>query len=101
MLTDRAKADQPLGDLYPRLELIIQGFKNPEHIKAQLNFNKFRCYGLFDLLDEMKISPMTYATFPVPYDAHLKYKYLISLDGNGAPWLRVPWILFSNSILIK
>ena len=44
---------------------------------------------------------MLYATFPVPYDAHLKYKYLISLDGNGAPWLRVPWILLSNSILIK
>jgi hypothetical protein len=49
----------------------------------------------------MNISPIDYATFPVPYDAHMKYKYLISLDGNGAPWLRVPWILLSNSVLIK
>ncbi|MBY0379639.1 MAG: hypothetical protein K2P53_06040 [Rickettsiales bacterium] len=32
---------------------------------------------------------------------HLKYKYLISIDGNTAAWLRVPWILLSNSILLK
>lgn len=98
ILTSRAHAGEPLGDLYPRLELILQGAKYPDDIKAQFNFNKFRCYGLFDLFDELKIAPYT---FPVPYDSHLKYKYLISLDGNGAPWLRVPWILHSNSILLK
>jgi hypothetical protein len=32
---------------------------------------------------------------------HLYYKYLISLDGNTAAWLRVPWILLSNSVLLK
>lgn len=32
---------------------------------------------------------------------HLKHKYLISIDGNTAAWLRVPWILLSNSILLK
>ncbi len=32
---------------------------------------------------------------------HLKYKYLISVDGNTAAWLRVPWILLSNSVLLK
>lgn len=32
---------------------------------------------------------------------HLEYKYLISVDGNTAAWLRVPWILCSNSILLK
>ena len=32
---------------------------------------------------------------------HLKYKYLISIDGNTAAWMRVPWILLSNSILLK
>jgi hypothetical protein len=32
---------------------------------------------------------------------HLKYKYLISVDGSTAAWLRVPWILLSNSVLLK
>ncbi|MGD0465833.1 MAG: glycosyl transferase family 90 [Gammaproteobacteria bacterium] len=32
---------------------------------------------------------------------HLKYKYLISIDGNTASWYRIPWILFSNSVLLK
>jgi EGF-domain serine glucosyl/xylosyltransferase len=32
---------------------------------------------------------------------HLRYKYLLSLDGNSATGTRVPWIMLSNSILIK
>ena len=32
---------------------------------------------------------------------HLKYKYLISMDGNTAAWKRVPWIMYSNSVLVK
>lgn len=32
---------------------------------------------------------------------HLKYKYLISVDGNVTAWKRVPFILLSNSVLIK
>ena len=32
---------------------------------------------------------------------HLKYKYLVSLDGNAATGTRVPWIMLSNSVLVK
>ncbi len=32
---------------------------------------------------------------------HLKYKYLVAIDGNTCPWLRVPWIMLSNSVLVK
>ncbi|MEK6734137.1 MAG: glycosyl transferase family 90 [Pseudomonadota bacterium] len=32
---------------------------------------------------------------------HLKYKYLIAIDGNTCPWVRVPWIMLSNSVLVK
>lgn len=32
---------------------------------------------------------------------HLKYKYLIAIDGNTCPWVRVPWIMASNSVLLK
>ncbi len=32
---------------------------------------------------------------------HLKYKYLISIDGNTATGTRVPWIMLSGSSLMK
>jgi len=32
---------------------------------------------------------------------HLNFKYLISVDGNTCTWRRVPWIMLSNSVLIK
>ena len=32
---------------------------------------------------------------------HLKYKYLIAIDGNTCPWVRVAWIMHSNSVLVK
>ena len=35
----------------------------------------------------------------VKEEDHLLYKYLPSLDGWSSAWLRVPWILESNSIL--
>ena len=37
----------------------------------------------------------------VKEEDHLKYKYLISLDGNTCAWVRVPWIMLSNSVLVK
>ena len=37
----------------------------------------------------------------VSEEQHLKFKYLLSMDGNGCSWLRVPWILLSNSLLFK
>jgi len=37
----------------------------------------------------------------VAVDEQLKHRYLPSLDGWTAAWVRVPWILSSNSILLK
>ena len=37
----------------------------------------------------------------IPEEEQMKYKYIISIDGNGPAWNRVPWILNSKSILIK
>jgi len=34
-------------------------------------------------------------------EEQMKYKYIISIDGNGPAWNRIPWILNSKSILIK
>jgi len=32
---------------------------------------------------------------------HVKFKYLISLDGWTAAWMRVPWILSTSCVLLK
>jgi len=37
----------------------------------------------------------------VDYTGHLRYKYLISVDGNSCSWFRLPFILFSGSVLFK
>jgi len=29
------------------------------------------------------------------------HKYLISADGNGAAWMRVPMLLFYDSVFLK
>jgi EGF-domain serine glucosyl/xylosyltransferase len=34
-------------------------------------------------------------------EGHLKYKYLLSMDGNAATGTRVAWIMLSNSVLFK
>ena len=38
---------------------------------------------------------------PVKEKDHLIYKYLIAIDGTTCPWVRVPWIMASNSVLLK
>ena len=35
-----------------------------------------------------------------PIEDHMKYKYLISIDGNTAAWQRPNWILESGSVLL-
>jgi hypothetical protein len=32
---------------------------------------------------------------------HLAYKYLASLDGHTCSWMRVEWIMYSSSVLVK
>jgi hypothetical protein len=32
---------------------------------------------------------------------HIENKYILSVDGWTAAWGRVPWILCSNSVLVK
>ncbi len=31
----------------------------------------------------------------------MKFKYILSADGTGAPWKRIPFVFFSNSIVFR
>jgi len=56
-----------------------------------------------DLIDAEFLS--TYGTVDnkkfIPPEDHLKYKYLISIDGYRASWERLVWHLYSNSLVFK
>ncbi len=38
---------------------------------------------------------------PISINEQLKYKFILSIDGNSTAWDRVPWIMNSNSMLFK
>ena len=80
----------------PRLSLVMLSKLYPNLIDAR--FSSFK--GSDGLQSAMKL--LFKDEFkPVSEIDHLKYKYLISVDGNTCAWLRIPWIMLSNSLLIK
>lgn len=91
-------------DKLPRLSAVILSHLYPEVIDAEFssfpglqflqNTSGTKLKEVIDLLAENKIKQ-------VSETEHLKYKYLLSIDGNAATGTRVPWIMYSNSILIK
>lgn len=85
----------------PRLKLIMLSLFYPKIIDARFTslaqFSKnIDGYMFKFFLKNIK----AIAGHITPVD-HLKFKYLISLDGNTTAWGRVPWILMSNSVFLK
>jgi hypothetical protein len=70
---------------HPNIKCYINNF-------CQIDFNKIKeTYPNYELFKSNNIDINT----------QLKYKYVISVDGNTAAWERVPWILNSKSVLSK
>ncbi len=89
-------------DKLPRLNLVVTSKLYPDFIDARFTMpiDTSLGKGSKDLAQILKI------LFGDKYqhiseEEHLKYKYLISIDGNTCAWMRVPWIMFSNSVLVK
>ena len=53
--------------------------------------------------DIQKVFPnyMRFKSANISIDEQLKYKYIITVDGNTCTWDRLPWILNSNSLCLK
>ena len=89
-------------DQLPRLSLVMLSKLYPDLIDAKLayyqQFSKDK-----DGDNLKKILNMLFGKGPknANEEEHLKYKYLISVDGNAATGTRVPWIMLSNSVLMK
>lgn len=85
-------------DKMPRMALVILSALYPDLIDASFTIpNNDYNRNFLRVLDLIAKRSST----NVSEGEHLQYKYLISVDGGTCAWLRVPWIMLSNSILVK
>jgi hypothetical protein len=90
-------------DKIPRIKLVMLSNQYPDLIDASfviappLHEPTEGVLALQRVMDELKLDKAE----PISEAKHLQYKYLISIDGNTCAWKRVPWIMYSNSVLIK
>lgn len=83
---------------FPRMELLSQSHLHPDVVDARLS-------GIYlpytrAALTKLGMPEMQEISFVDVVD-HIRYKYLISVDGWTAAWMRPNWIMASNSVLIK
>jgi hypothetical protein len=89
-------------DKLTRLKLTILSKLYPDLIDAVIN----KYFEFSDNKDGDNLKKILNLLFDKKMDKisevdHLRYKYLIAVDGNTCPWMRVPWIMLSNSVLVK
>ncbi len=78
----------------PRLKLVMLSMMYPEAIDAK--FVKAKSSPIIDMLKNLNINSANSIT---PKEM-LQYKYLASIDGHAATFTRVPWIMYSGSVLL-
>lgn len=89
-------------DKLPRLKLVMFSKLYPDLIDAEITaYYEFSSDQDGDNLKKVLNTLFNNGEKRVNEIDHLKYKYLIAVDGNTCPWLRVPWIMLSNSVLVK
>lgn len=99
---DNKSQEQNRFGIFPRISLVMLSALYPDLIDARFVIpqdSKFRKISpeFVSLMDLIFKDNSTKISLP----DHLKYKYLISIDGSTCAWKRVPWIMLSNSVLIK
>lgn len=90
-------------DKLPRLTLVMLSKLYPDLIDAQFSRITQQFPDTFGARSMKKLLKILWPEEPhdVKEIDHLKYKYLVSIDGNTCAWARVPWIMLSNSALLK
>jgi hypothetical protein len=80
----------------PRSRLVLFSLKHPEIIDARFNRVVQAAPGVKEILQSRGMMAKT-----VRRADHLRYKYLIDVDGNTSTFERFFWQLFSNSLIFK
>lgn len=83
-------------DHLARAKLVLLSLGNPQTVDARFN-SVVQCDAEVPLL--MKAKGMVSKSVSRP--DHLKYKYLVDVDGNSCSYERYFWLLLSNSVVLK
>jgi hypothetical protein len=83
-------------DKLARAKLVLASLSFPQEIDARFN-SVVQCDP--EVPGLMKAKGMVSASVSRP--DHLKYKYLVDVDGNSCSYERYFWLLLSNSLVIK
>lgn len=85
----------------PRLSLVILSKLYPNIIDAKFTFYIEKAFAKDDKILEVLKLLFPEKTMRESEANHIPYKYLISIDGNSCTGTRIPWIMYSNSVLVK
>lgn len=89
-------------DKLPRITIVSLSRSYPDLIDAKM-------VGLFEFQNNESSQQLNYI-FRILFGGdspkvrevdHMHFKYLAAIDGNTCTWKRVPWIMLSNSVLVK
>jgi len=81
---------------FPRSKLTLLSLQRPELVDAKFT-NIVQCEPeVPSILSERQL-----VSSHVSVNDHLKYRYLVDVDGNSCTYSRCYWILLSNSLLFK
>ena len=82
---------------FPRIRLVALSLEYPNLLDACVT--DYFQYSDHQTLN--KLLSLSQKTEAVSFQGHLKYKYLVDVDGNTCSYSRMFWILLSNSVLFK
>jgi hypothetical protein len=82
---------------FPRSRLVLYSLAHPNVVDARFTGSFWQCEdGVAQLLQQKGLVGSY-----VPIADHLRYRYLIDIDGNSCTWSRFYWILRSQSVPLK
>src|SRR6185369_486342 len=80
----------------PRAQLVLASLKHPDLIDARFH-NVVQC----DKQIPSLLKSQGLVSSSVSRPDHIKYKYLVDVDGNSCSYERYFWLLLSNSVVLK
>lgn len=92
-----------ISKFFPRLNLVYLSTQYPDYIDAKFS-SWFKIGDDSESTKKLKELNINKDNALAPYTSiedQLAYKYILSLDGYKCAWIRVPWIMVSNSVLMK
>lgn len=81
---------------FPRAKLVLHSFSSPRDLDA-----RFTSLVQMDNQTRYYLTAKGFLGMPYSPNDHIRYKYLVEVDGNSCSYSRCYWELLSNSVMLK